>query len=129
MTTTPDVGGLDVDFLILADRAEAVNGKLYMMGGGWDRIWVPDFAKPHPLSIAVGVVVPWSATNEKHSLSVRVEANDGQELATYAVQFTTGRPPFLREAQSQRIILSFHGELTLPSPGTYAVRGIIDNDT
>jgi len=29
---------MQLDFLILADRAEAVNGKLYLLGGAWDRL-------------------------------------------------------------------------------------------
>ena len=41
--------GLDkpeVDFLVLADHAEVVGGKLYMMGGGWDIRRIEDFSKP-----------------------------------------------------------------------------------
>ena len=33
-----DLGSPEIEWLILADEAELVNGKLYMMGGGWDRI-------------------------------------------------------------------------------------------
>src|SRR5262249_54509042 len=48
-----------VEFFILADYAEAVNGKLYMMGGGWDQSFVKDFSQPVSFSFAIGIQVPW----------------------------------------------------------------------
>ena len=114
-----------VDFLILADRAEAVNGKLYMMGGGWDRISVADFSQPQTLSLAMGILVPWNATNVNHNLAIRIETQDANELAAIALSFNAGRPPNMRPAESQRLVLAFHLALTLPAPGTYVVRALI----
>ena len=39
---------MDVDFALLADSAEAVNGKLYMMGGAFDSIWATAVPLTHP---------------------------------------------------------------------------------
>jgi hypothetical protein len=36
----PDKIGLD--YLLVADGAQVVGGKLYLLGGGWDRLTVPD---------------------------------------------------------------------------------------
>ena len=35
-----------IDFLLIADRAEVVSGKLYMMGGAWDHITITDLGQP-----------------------------------------------------------------------------------
>lgn len=115
-----------VDTLILADRAEVLNSKLYMMGGGWDRLYVVDFTRPHALSIAVGVLVPWSATNREHRLAIRIESQDNDELANLALGFNAGRPTQLKNAQSQRVLLAFQAEMVIRGPGTYLVRAIID---
>lgn len=48
----------DVSYLIVADRADVVNGKLYMMAGGWDRIQPASFPFTLMLGIAVGIRVP-----------------------------------------------------------------------
>ena len=68
---------VEIDFLLLADRAEVLNGKLYMMGGAWDRRHIRDIGAPVALTIVVGVLVPWNLTNEPHWLRIRIEDEDG----------------------------------------------------
>ena len=41
MNTDPNQ--LEIDFMILADGAQAVGGKLYMLGGGWSASSFPSF--------------------------------------------------------------------------------------
>ena len=75
-----DVFGFDeptVEFVILADHVEAVHGKLYMMGGGWENISVHDFEAPITLQIAASVQVPWNATNRQHLIRVEIQTVDG----------------------------------------------------
>lgn len=118
-----------VDFLILADRAEAVNGKLYMMGGGWDHLYLAEFGQQQPISLGVGILVPWNATNQAHGLAVRVETEDGAELISAQLNFTAGRPPTLKPGQSQRVVLAFQLPVKLAALGTYVVKALInDND-
>lgn len=83
---------IEVDYLLLADRAEMVNGKLYAMGTAWDRVGVADFTKPVPLSIAIAVLVPWSATNQQHQLILTIRDADGG-AADFRVEwnFAAGR--------------------------------------
>ena len=116
-----------VDFLILADRAEAVNGKLYMMGGGWDHLYVVDFGQAQSVSFGMGILIPWNATNVNHSLAIKVEGQDGNELATLSLNFNTGRPPTLGQCESQKVVLAFQLGLNLPGPGTYVIKAFINN--
>ena len=118
-----------IEFLILADRAEVLNGKLYMMGGSWDRLSIGDFSQPQTLSVAVGIVIPWHATNEPHRLQVFVDAADGQEVAMLArVDFTPGRPPILKAAEAQKVTFALTALLVIPGPGTYIVRAVMNDD-
>ncbi len=114
-----------VDFLILADKAEAVNGKLYMMGGGWDRLYVVDFAQPQRISIGLAIIVPWNATNANHTLSIRAETQDGSELAAFTLTFKAGRSPELGQGDAQRIPLGLELLAPLPGPGTYVIKAFI----
>jgi hypothetical protein len=127
-TATPEVEDWStlneptVDFFILADYAEAVNGKLYMMGGGWDRIFVADFDQPVVISFAVSVLVPWNATNIRHAIELAIEDIDRKRPVDFGVSasFVTGRPPFISEGERQRTLLAIPGALVkFPGPGPY----------
>ena len=121
------VDGIEVDFLILADRAEVVNGKLYAMGAAWDRIGVADFSRPMPLSVAVGVLVPWTATNQPHVVTLTLRDQDGLPVDfRVEANFVTGRPPFLT-GEVQRVLLAIPAtSVVLPGPGNYVLAAAVD---
>lgn len=115
-----------VDFLILADRAESINGKLYLMGGVWDQIGVIDFSKPIVFSIALGILIPWNATNLDHKLRVQVLDEDGNQLFSVDGGFKVGRPPQLPQGASQHNVLAITVSAVLPKSGTYSVEATIN---
>jgi hypothetical protein len=117
----------EVDFLLLADRAEAINGKLYMLGGAWERIGVVDFAQPLVISVALGILVPWSATNQSHTMTLEIRDADGQPIPfKVEATFVAGRPPFLN-GESQRMLLTIPGaSVKLPGAGSYILSASID---
>jgi hypothetical protein len=117
----------DVDFVILADRAESINGKLYMMGGAWDQMGVIDFAKPVTFSIALGIKIPWNATNVDHRLRVVLLDEDGNQLFGADGGFKAGRPPQLPQGASQRNVLAFTVGAILPRAGIYSVEATIND--
>jgi len=112
----------EVDFAIIADRVEVVNGKLYMMGGGYDRIFTQEqMPYTFALSFAVGVLVPWNACNQEHRLSFAVEDPEGNNLGLGAtVGFNVGRPPGMGQGETQRVMLAPPAAaVTFPDYGTY----------
>jgi hypothetical protein len=116
----------EIDFLILADRAESLNGKLYMMGGVWDQIGVVDFTKPIAFSLALGLLIPWNATNLDHTLQVRLLDEDGNVLFGVDGGFKAGRPPQLPPGASQHNVLTFTVAAILPKPGAYRAEATIN---
>ena len=68
--------------MLLADSAQEVGGKLYILGGGWS-ITGPE---PLPMAIALKLEVPWDRTNEQHSLLLEFLDEDGEPGA-----WSTGR--------------------------------------
>ena len=50
--------------MLLADAAQAVDNKLYILGGGWS-ITGP---APTPMAFALKIEVPWNDTNRKYQL-------------------------------------------------------------
>lgn len=112
----------EVEFLILADHAEAVNGKLYLMGGGWDRRAVADFRQPQTFAVAVGVLIPWNDTNRPLPLEVSLRNADGTLIApALQTQLVAGRPANATPGQKLRYMLAVNMQVPLPQPGEYVV--------
>ena len=113
---------VEVDFLLLADRAEVLNGKLYMMGGAWDRRHIRDISTPASLTIVVGVLVPWNLTNEPHRLRIRIEDEDGSPVPPEVeATVNVGRPVNAMQGQSFRATAVVNNRWTLPRYGVYRV--------
>jgi len=118
---------VEVEWLILADSAEVVGNKLYLLGGGWDRLTVnTGFPIDQRCAIALSVRVPWNETNQKHVFEVEVSGEDTQteqpkSLVKVGGQFEVGRPPGIPQGQEQRIQLAISMNLRLDSPGTKVI--------
>ena len=113
---------VEIDFMLLADRAEVLNGKLYMMGGAWDRRYISNIEAPVGISIAIGVLVPWNLTNEPHQIEIRIEDEDGNVLSPRPqITLNVGRPTQATKGQTFRAMAVVGARWTLPKLGTYCV--------
>jgi len=117
--------------LLLADYAEAVNGKLYVMGGGWS-ITRPE---PGPMAIAVKIEVPWVDANRTHTLRLALIDADGTAVLgpdgkPFEVRgdFEVGRPPGLKEGTPLDFVLALNiGRGELPASSRFQWRLTIDD--
>lgn len=117
-----------VDYLILADGAQVNGGKLYVMGGGWDRLQFPKYPANVFVGVALGVRVPWTETNRKHRFRVRALSSDAErELLKLEGEFEVGRAPGTPAGMSQLFQVAVQGPLQVPSPGSYFLEGLIDD--
>jgi hypothetical protein len=83
--------------MLLADSAQAVEGKLYILGGGWSVT-----GPPSPFAIALKVDVPWDEGNRKHTMKLALFDEDGKPFTVPTPagdrpmeiqgEFETGRP-------------------------------------
>lgn len=81
MDRAPDSIGPTVDVALLADAVQAVRGKLFVLGGGWDTLWVRSFPARHPsMAIGLRLRVPSSWGAEMLKLSVELQDADGAPL-------------------------------------------------
>jgi hypothetical protein len=118
--------------LLLCDFAEAVNGKLYVMGGGWNILFAP--GQPVTMSVAAVVAVPWDRTNQSYELGLELLTDDGGpvEIEGHRVavtgEFELGRPPGIKAGSSQNapFVWTFAG-LVL-DPGGYEWKLTIGGD-
>jgi hypothetical protein len=71
---------VNIHALMLADSAQAVDGKLYVLGGAWNILRFPEFPAQLIVGIAVAIDVDWNETNTRHHLDVHFEDADGNRM-------------------------------------------------
>jgi hypothetical protein len=122
--------------IILADAAQAIDNKLYVLGGGWS-VTGPD---PTPSAIALALKVPWDEANAPHDLRIELLDSDGQSVVVgdpdggkpvvIESHFEVGRPPGLRPGTPIDLAFAVNiSPLPLPPGGRYEWRLSIDGQS
>jgi len=113
---------VNIEWLILADSAQIVGNKLFLLGGGWDVLTVASgFPVQQRCAVAASYRVPWNETNERHNVEIEVGDDDGQVLAKVGGQVEVGRPAGIAPGTDQRAQLAAEISLNLEKEGAYAV--------
>lgn len=114
----------EIDYLLVADRAEVVNGKLYLMGGSWDRIGPASFPHRMILGIALGVRIPFAHTDDQHTVAIELQ-HEGNRLVGFEARLTTGRPPGMA-GMDMLVPMAFNVPLAIPAAGQMVLRASVD---
>lgn len=129
--TAPDSLGPSVDVALLADAVQAVRGKLFVLGGGWDTLWVQRFPARHPsLAIGLRLRVPVSWAGDSLRLSVELQDADGHPLLPHPLGHEIklpGRHP--TNASDFGLIRSFtFNNLVFQQEGSYSFVISVDDE-
>jgi hypothetical protein len=97
---------------MLCDSAQGVNGKLYILGGGWNITTTA----PQPSALAFVIAVPWGESNRRHKLEVElvdtggkpflVNTPAGEQPLRITAEFETGRPPEISPGSYLPVVLA-----------------------
>jgi hypothetical protein len=119
---------VSLEWLILADSAQVVGNKLYLIGGGWDLLTVnSEFPHNQIIGFAASFAVPWNETNQQHVAELSVIDEDGNApIVKIGHQFEVGRPPGILVGSSQRTQVAGTMVLPLPHAGSYSIHCQID---
>lgn len=121
--------------LLLADSAQAVDGKLYVLGGGWS-VTGPN---PSPSALAIKIEVPWDEANRRHRWRARLENADGEPVMMPTPDgvspievdgdFEVGRPPGTVEGIPLDLPLAVNLSPLPLEAGRYVWRIFIDDSS
>jgi len=118
--------------MLLCDYCEAVNGKLYIMGGGWS-VTGPTAS---PFGIAMQIQVPWDRANEQHTFRLELVDADGspalvgEQPLVADGQFEVGRPPGMKPGTPLDFPVAFNfPPLQLPPGARYEWRLTVDGES
>jgi hypothetical protein len=122
-----------IEFMMLADGAQAIGGKLYVLGGAWNRLHLPRLpSRPaKPFDVAVGIRVPWHLTNRRFTFGlalVDADNNPVDDAAPMTMEMEAGRPPGLRQGTEQRLVFTISASPEFPHEGIYAFQATIDDE-
>lgn len=100
-----------VDFGLIADAVQAVAGKLFVMGGGWDTLWIRQLpARHHSLGIGLRMRIPWTYADRGIVLSIDLQDEDGASVfrtGPLRHNFTVRRPVGLPDGSDIGAVRAF----------------------
>jgi hypothetical protein len=112
---------VEIDFVILGDFAQAVAGKLTVVGAGWSVVHAQQYPMPLPFGLGIAFLVPWSLTNRTHHFEFIIQKSEGAQLVGGGGDFEIGREPGIPAGMTQRVTIGLAGALQLNEPGTYEI--------
>lgn len=119
---------MDIEHALIADYAEIVQGKLYLMGGGWDTTHASQVPATVRLAVAVGVRLDWGDTDHQFPVVIRVEDDDGHEFVRIQGAVSASRPANAIPGAGQLAQVAANLQVTLPELGGYRVHVSVGGD-
>ncbi len=123
-----------IEYVTLANHAEALNGLLYLQGAGWTDVRPPVGPQgqlgPVHFGIGLSVLIGWNEANQKFPLHLEIVHEDGGEPLMQAdTQIEQGRPPGLVPGQDLRSVLAVNVDAQFGLAGGYVLRASIGEQT
>lgn len=119
-----------VECCMLCDGAQEANGKLYVLGGGWDAIMGPTFPMGQPpMALAIRLAVPWNLANRPMQFRIEVRDEDERDILPRPLDGTinVGRPPNAEAGDDLAVLMAITlSGVTFPRPGGYTFTLLID---
>jgi uncharacterized protein DUF6941 len=132
-TTLPPIRA---ECFMLCDYAQAENGKLYILGGGWDQLAPSAIPSQQSASLAIKLVVPGKVALASVAIRIEILDDKGQPLGEPVVQGRIrGIPTGNLSSDSTgifpdaAIFLAFAIGLDIQQAGRYEVRLMVDAKT
>ena len=112
-----------IEYALLADAAQAVGGKVFILGGGWNVFRAPNYPAPVQLAIAMGLSFTSNEVGIKYPLNVVIADEAGVPIVPEMKgQVETGQPaPDVPKGTSVKVPVAINMNMPLPHPGTYGI--------
>jgi len=118
---------MQLEYAFLADSAQvSSDGKVFVLGGGIDRIFSKQFPATHPyMSLVVKIQLHSAECEREHGLEVELWDPDGNPMGgKVAGTFSAPRQPRGRPSFVQLVMNVLNAEFRVP--GDYAFQVVVD---
>ncbi len=120
---------------LLCDQAQAENGKLYILGGGWDQLTPQTIPVYHTAAIALKMVMPGRTAMETVAIRIDIFDSEGRPIGEPVVRGNIKGSPVgefpdgsIDLAPDAAIYLAFTVGLDIQQAGRYGLRLIANGD-
>jgi hypothetical protein len=112
---------MELSTAMLADGAHAAGGKLYILGGQWDRLMVAAFPAQHPtMAVVLVIKVEYGEALAAHALNIELMLEGRSQNVRATGQIATGHPPGLARGAPSFLPLALpFTNVTFETPGRY----------
>lgn len=113
-------------------RVNPIDGKLYIFGGRWDRIYAATVPAAHPMMTIVLIIeLEYTEALKDHALDVVLRTADGTEVGPRATaSLRVGHPPDLEPGSSMTLPITIDQPgIKFPSFGRYEWVISLDGET
>src|ERR1700751_5690452 len=114
---------MKIEYALLADAAQAVGGKDFVLGGGWNLFRSASYPAPVQFWDGIGLVFGIDEVERKYPLNVAIADESGVPIVPEMKgQVETGQPaPDVPKTASIKIPAAININMSLPHPGTYGI--------
>lgn len=122
-----DEGQSRIEFLVVADRAEVSEGKLYMMGGCWDRLSIPavDPEARVEVGIAMRALVSPMASETRHHIELRVDGPGVPSIVPSGFEFIRN-PQSTDVAGLLPVLVATQCFISVKEAGIHVIEALLD---
>jgi hypothetical protein len=121
---------MELDFAFLADAADVASGKLFVMGGAFDTIYVPAFPATHPaLAVVMRLLLGPLDLDRKHNLEILLLDADGRQVAAVQGELMVPKSPESPAGWKQAVILPLRFfNVPFKQTGHYSIEILADGN-
>ena len=114
----------EIEYVTLANHAEAINGLLYLQGAGWTDVRAQAAPTgglaPIHMGIGISILIGWNDTNVAYPLQFQITHEDGgNPILAGEGQIESGRPAGLPAGAELRSVIAIGADVAFPQPGGY----------
>lgn len=114
---------MKIDYALLADAAQSVGGKMFVLGGGWNIFRSASYPAPVQLAIAVGIGFAGNEVGIRYPMKIVIADEAGVPVVPEMNgQIETGQlAPDLPNGLAVKIPMAWNVSFAVPHPGRYAI--------
>ena len=114
---------MKIEYVVLADAAQAVGGKIYILGGGWNVFRAANYPAPVQLAVAAGIGFASDEIGLRYPLKISIVDETGVAvIADLNGQIDTRQMvPDLPQGLPIKVPMAWNIGFPVPRPGHYRI--------
>jgi hypothetical protein len=114
---------MKIEYAVLADAAQAVGGKIFILGGGWNVFRSGNYPAPVQLAVAIGVGFASTEIGIRYPVKIVIADETGVPVVPELNgQIETGQfAPDVPVGLPVKVPLAWNVSFAVPRPGRYGI--------